>query len=180
MLPSRIKQIVLRKSSRRQGRINYADLVNGIVSHQSKWRVVLDSHQFQPDKFERIQGKDLTIDWLRAVGFKEPVIIKRDKDGTTDGLGMKMPEASLTVDDVRDYVGADTPVEVIDVATQSEQADWNMASWADYFKTEPKDRVYNVISLEITGTPLADKVQRPKVVRYCLFYVCGLALCMTR
>ncbi|OAQ25550.1 Clavaminate synthase-like protein [Linnemannia elongata AG-77] len=156
---------VLRKSSRRQGRINYADLVNGIVSHQSKWRVVLDSHQFQADKFERIQGEDLTLDWLRATGFKEPVIVKRDKDGTTDGLSMKMPEATLTVDDVRDYVGADTPVEVIDVATQSEQADWNMASWADYFKTEPKDRVYNVISLEITGTPLADKVQRPKVVR---------------
>jgi hypothetical protein len=124
---------------------------------------------FQSDKFERVQGKDLTLDWLRVTGFKEPVIVKRDKDGTTDGLDMKMPEATLTVDDVRDFVGSDTPVEVIDVATQSEQADWNMASWADYFKAEPKERVYNVISLEITDTPLADKVQRPKVVRYCPF-----------
>ncbi|KAK3831954.1 MAG: hypothetical protein J3R72DRAFT_373090, partial [Linnemannia gamsii] len=156
---------ILRKSSRRQGRINYADLVNGIVSHQSKWRVLLESHQFQPDKFERIQGKDLTVDWLRVTGFREPIIVKQDEDGTTDGLDMKMPEATLTVDDVRDLVGADTSVEVIDVATQSEQVDWNMGSWADYFKTEPKDRVYNVISLEITGTPLADKVRRPKVVR---------------
>ncbi|KAF9094578.1 JmjC domain-containing histone demethylation protein 1 [Mortierella sp. AD031] len=156
---------VLRKSSRRQGRINYADLVNGIVSHQSKWRVLLDSHQFQPDKFERIQGKDLTLEWLRTKGFKEPLIVKRDKDGTTDGLDMKMPPETLTVDDVRDLVGPEMPVEVIDVATQSEQLDWNMASWADYFKMEPKDRVYNVISLEVTDTPLADKVQRPKVVR---------------
>ncbi|KAF9929144.1 JmjC domain-containing histone demethylation protein 1 [Linnemannia zychae] len=156
---------VLRKSSRRQGRINYADLVNGIVSHHSKWRVLLDSHQFQPDNFERIRGKDLTIEWLRATGFKEPIIVKQDMDGTTDELEMKMPVTTLTVDDVRDLVGPDRPVEVIDVATQSEQADWNMASWADYFKTEPKDRVYNVISLEITDTPLADKIQRPKVVR---------------
>jgi len=133
---------------------------------------LLDSHQFLPDKFERIQGKDLTLDRLRTNGFKEPLIVKRDSDGTTDGLDMKMPEDTLTVDNVRDLVGPETSVEVIDVATQSEQLDWNLASWADYFKAEPKDRVYNVISLEITDTPLADKVQRPKVVRFVqLFFI---------
>lgn len=158
--------IVLRKSSRRTGKINYADLVNGIVSHKSKWRVLLDSHQFLPDKFERLNGKDLTMEWLRGTGFKYPVIVKRDEDGTTDGLDMKMPSKTLTVDDVRDAVGSETPVEVIDVATQSELYDWNMGSWADYFKAEHKERVYNVISLEITGTPLADQVKRPKVVRF--------------
>ncbi|KAF9113550.1 JmjC domain-containing histone demethylation protein 1 [Mortierella sp. AM989] len=156
---------LLRKSSRRTGKINYADLVNGIVSHKSKWRVLLDSHQFLPDKFERLNGKDLTMEWLRGTGFKYPVIVKRDEDGTTDGLDMKMPSKTLTVDDVRDAVGSETPVEVIDVATQSELYDWNMGSWADYFKAEHKERVYNVISLEITGTPLADQVKRPKVVR---------------
>lgn len=78
---------------------------------------------------------------------------------------MKMPPSSMTVDDVRDSVGPETLVEVMDVATQSELLDWNMKDWADYFKTEPKERVYNVISLEITGTPLADQVQRPKIVR---------------
>ncbi|KAF9997154.1 JmjC domain-containing histone demethylation protein 1 [Entomortierella chlamydospora] len=155
----------LRKSSRRTGKINYADLVNGIVSHASKWRVLLESHQFLPDKFERLEGKDMTTEWLRTTGFKYPVVVKKDQDGTTNGLDMKMPSVGLTVDDVRDAVGPETPVEVIDVATQSELPDWNMASWADYFKAEDKERVYNVISLEISGTPLADQVQRPKVVR---------------
>ncbi|KAG0366957.1 hypothetical protein BC939DRAFT_493203 [Gamsiella multidivaricata] len=156
---------LLRKSSRRTGKINYADLVNGIVSHQDKWRVLLDSHQFLPDKFPRVAGKDLTMNWLRSTGFKTPVIVKQDPDRTTDGLDMKMPPITLSVDDVRDAVGAETPVEVIDVATQAELLDWNMGAWADYFKMEHKERVYNVISLEITGTPLAEQVQRPRVVR---------------
>ncbi|KAG0198649.1 JmjC domain-containing histone demethylation protein 1 [Mortierella sp. GBA30] len=184
---------LLRKSSRKPGKINYADLVNGIVSHQSRWRVLLESHQFLPDKFERVEGKDVTMDWMRATGFKTPIIVKEEKKnrdtikeetndveakGTTGalssilsnandatGLGMRMPPKTLTVDNVRDAVGADTAVEVIDVATQSELADWNMGAWADYFKTEPKERTYNVISLEISGTPLADQVQRPRVVR---------------
>ncbi|KAF9438462.1 JmjC domain-containing histone demethylation protein 1 [Entomortierella beljakovae] len=156
---------LLRKSSRRTGKINYADLVNGIVSHQSKWRVLLDSHQFLPDKFERLNGNNLTLEWLRNTGFRNPVIVNRDHDGTTDGLDMKMPPAKLTVDDIRDFVGPETPVEVIDVATQSELSDWNLGSWADYFKSDHKDRVYNVISLEITGTSLAEHIQRPKVVR---------------
>ncbi|KAG0347766.1 JmjC domain-containing histone demethylation protein 1 [Podila humilis] len=154
-----------RKSSRKAGKINYADLVNGIVSHQDKWKVQLESYHFMPDKFERVAGKDMTMEWLRTTGFKAPVIIPRDSDGTTASLGMKMPPLSLTVDDVRDSVGPETPVEVIDVATQSEQTDWNMASWAEYFKMEPRERVYNVISLEISGTPLADQVTRPTVVR---------------
>ncbi|KAG0305643.1 JmjC domain-containing histone demethylation protein 1, partial [Dissophora globulifera] len=155
----------LRKSSRRTGKINYADLVNGIVSHRSKWRVLLDSQKFLPDTFERVSGSDLTLDRLRSTGFHHPVIIKPDSDGTTDGLDMKLPTAALTVDDVRDSVGSDTPVEVIDVATQSELLDWDMGAWADYFKSEPKERVYNVISLEISGTPLGDRIRRPRVVR---------------
>ncbi|KAF9421924.1 JmjC domain-containing histone demethylation protein 1, partial [Podila epigama] len=156
---------LLRKSSRKSGKINYADLVNGIVSHQDKWRVQLDSYQYLPNKFERVSGKDVTMEWLRATGFKAPIIIAQDEDGTTDGLEMRMPPVSMTVDDVRDAVGSETPIEVIDVATQSELQDWDMGAWAEYFKTEPKERVYNVISLEITGTPLADKITRPRIVR---------------
>lgn len=167
---------MLRKSSRKQGKINYADLVNGVVSHQSKWRVLLESNQFMPDKFERIENaENLTLDWLRKTGFKAPIVVPSGAPSTVkgehthatslEGLDMKMPPSTLTVDDVRDLVGPETPVEVMDVATQSELLDWNMRDWADYFKTEPKERVYNVISLEITGTALAKQVQRPRIVR---------------
>jgi F-box/leucine-rich repeat protein 10/11 len=178
---------VLRKSSRRQGKINYADLVNGVVSHQSKWRVLLESTHFLSDKFERIErAEDLTLDRLRKSGFKAPIIVParppsqpfggahvvgesgndaHHSRGSMNGLDMRMPPSSLSVDDVRDAVGPETLVEVMDVATQSELLGWNLRDWADYFKTEPKERVYNVISLEITGTPLAKQIQRPRIVR---------------
>jgi len=78
---------LLRKSSRKQGKINYADLVNGIVSHQSKWRVLLDSHQFLLDKFDRVQGKDVTLEWMRATGFKTPIIVKEDQINQNSNSG---------------------------------------------------------------------------------------------
>ncbi|KAF9905670.1 JmjC domain-containing histone demethylation protein 1 [Lobosporangium transversale] len=167
-IPKAGPSTLLRKSSRRTGKINYADLVNGVVSHNSKWRVLLDSHQFLPDKFERVQGRDLTLDRLRVTGFRSPIIVKQSMDSNdkiNEDLDMKMPPSTLTIDDICNAVGVDTPVEVIDVATQSEQADWTMGSWAEYFGAERHERVYNVISLEISGTPLGEQIKRPAVVR---------------
>jgi F-box/leucine-rich repeat protein 10/11 len=53
----------------------------------------------------------------------------------------------------------------LDVATQAEQPGWNMAKWADYFHSDDRDRIRNVISLEISGTKFAERIRRPKLVR---------------
>lgn len=57
---------------------------------------------------------------------------------------------------------------MVDVATQS-SSQWTLSRWADYFvKASDPDytgKVYNVISLEITGTPLAKRVRPPRIVR---------------
>ncbi|KAF9969433.1 JmjC domain-containing histone demethylation protein 1 [Actinomortierella ambigua] len=159
----------VRKSSRKTGRVNYADLQNGHVNTESKWKVILDSQRYLPDKFERIQGNQVTLERLRATGFTSPLIIKKgDQDYSSvdrNGLEMQMPPSTYTVADVRDAVGKDTPVEVIDVATQSEVPGYDMERWADYFGSEHKERIYNVISLEISDTDLADQVVRPRIVR---------------
>jgi hypothetical protein len=78
-----------------------------------------------------------------------------------------MPDAKLTVSDVADIVGHETPLEVIDVATQSNSPGWTLGKWAEYYNKEPsaRDKVRNVISLEISGTPLADRVLPPRLVR---------------
>lgn len=54
-----------------------------------------------------------------------------------------------------------------DCATQSASPGWNLGKWADYYELEPakRDKVLNVISLEISGTELADMVLPPKIVR---------------
>jgi len=54
-----------------------------------------------------------------------------------------------------------------DVATQSNVPGWTLGKWAEYYNQEPsaRDKVRNVISLEISGTELADKVLPPRLVR---------------
>lgn len=53
----------------------------------------------------------------------------------------------------------------LDVATQAEQPGWTMDKWADYFHSNDRDRIRNVISLEISGTKFAQDIRRPKLVR---------------
>jgi hypothetical protein len=54
-----------------------------------------------------------------------------------------------------------------DVATQSNLPGWTLGKWADYFNTpaDKRDKIRNVISLEISGTPLADRILPPRLVR---------------
>ncbi|CAO3695769.1 unnamed protein product [Rhizopus stolonifer] len=77
---------------------------------------------------------------------------------------MTMP-SELSVQQVAELVGRDCAVEVMDVATQAEITGWTLGRWADYFSNPVRDRIRNVISLEITGTRLAEKITRPQVVR---------------
>lgn len=126
---------------------------------------MLDSRTFRDHDFMTIDGTTMTVDYLRTIGFTRPLLVRRDQDGSTKGLGMVMPPTSFSVDDVKDAVGDRHKVGVIDVATQSEAQDWTLGQWAEYFKTEPKDRIRNVISLEVSDTVLAGQIQVPQVVR---------------
>lgn len=68
-------------------------------------------HKFAPDRFQRLNGEELTKDWAERKGFSEPVVIPGDSKG---GLGMVMP-TDLTAKKVTDLVGEDTKVEVIGI-----------------------------------------------------------------
>ncbi|KAF9304397.1 JmjC domain-containing histone demethylation protein 1, partial [Podila horticola] len=121
---------------------------------------------------QRITGHNLTLEYLRATGFSLPIIVgesqkttRSRKSDSLASLGMKMPPHDLTVEAVRDAVGGERVVPVIDVASQSEMDEWTMDRWAEYFCEESKARILNVISLEITGTRLAEQIVLPRVVR---------------
>ena len=55
-------------------------------------------------------GSDLTEEWLYndATAMSEPIIIEKP-----DGLGMVMPPSSLTVPEIANVLGSETPLEVI-------------------------------------------------------------------
>ncbi|KAJ9119019.1 hypothetical protein QFC22_003508 [Naganishia vaughanmartiniae] len=121
---------------------------------------------------------------------REPIIVPSVRGGF-ESTGGKVPtKEEFGIDDVVRLVGKDTMVDVIDIATQA-SSKWTLARWAYYFKTgippttsnkntssngskratgndtggPTVTKVYNVISLECTGTDLAKLVRPPRLVR---------------
>lgn len=152
-----------RKSSRSQARLNYADLNEGNAAGDERiWGKLLAVKSFKRDKFKRYTANQVNMDLLRKTGLREPFVVEQNEPE----LDMRMPKNDITVYDIARLVGGDDhPVEVIDVASQSESPGWTMGRWAEYFHSKERDRIRNVISLEISGSDLAEQVTRPKIVR---------------
>lgn len=51
-------------------------------------------------------------------------------------------------------LGPDTRVPTIDVETQTSGPRMTLAEWARYFDSDEKERLLNVVSLSLAGTPL--------------------------
>ncbi|KAJ7070349.1 jumonji superfamily protein [Mycena belliarum] len=153
-----------RKSDRKRNYQDYASLNLGLASDPNRWLRMLENKTFEPENFKRMHGSDVTVEWLEEDedAMTEPILVEKP-----DGLGMKMPPNDFTVEDVAELVGEEVPVEVIDVASQSASPGWNLGKWADYIELEPeaREKIYNVISLEVTGTKVGDLVLPPKLVR---------------
>ncbi|CAE6433383.1 unnamed protein product [Rhizoctonia solani] len=170
-----------RKSTRKRARLDYANIEAGVPPAQTdpnRWMAMIQDKTIHPDSFKRARGEELTKEWVEREewAMTEPVVIE-----SPEGLGMTMPEPEFTINDVVELVGADVPVEVIgtprsplsthshsvaDVATQSTSPGWTLGAWAGYYNTpEPRDKIRNVISLEVSGTPLAEKISPPRLVR---------------
>ncbi|CAO3629596.1 unnamed protein product [Cunninghamella blakesleeana] len=92
--------------------------------------------------------------------MKEPLVIL-----DSQGLDMNMPPKETTVADIAKLIGEEQSIEVIDVATQSDVPGWTLGKWAQYYHSPNRDRIRNVISLEISGTEFAKNITRPKLVR---------------
>lgn len=56
-------------------------------------------------------------------------------------------------------------MEVIDCASQSSLAHWTLRQWAEYYQSPDRDKVRNVISLEVSETRLGKMVVAPELVR---------------
>ncbi|KAG8874642.1 JmjC domain-containing histone demethylation protein 1 [Tulasnella sp. 331] len=169
-----------RKSSRKRAQPIYlsSSSSSALASSSNKWLEIIETKALSKDRFQRKLGSEVTKAWLQTddTAFREPFVIE-----SPEGLGMQMPgwkngeegvsdeeaHVAFDVDDVCRIVGGDTPLEVIDVATQSTSPNWTLSKWAEYYKTpaSERDKIRNVISLEVTGTPLADQITPPTLVR---------------
>ncbi|KAI8340251.1 hypothetical protein BC941DRAFT_348809 [Chlamydoabsidia padenii] len=149
-----------RKSKRDSVKLNYADMNEGLAGDEKIWGKLLNTKTFAVDRFKRYTGDQVTLERFRKQGLKEPFVVI-DKEQ----LDMKMPSSETTVAGIAKAVGEDREVEVIDVATQLDTPGWTMGKWAEYYGNPDRDRIRNVISLEISGTDFGNEIIRPKLVR---------------
>nr|XP_061792053.1 lysine-specific demethylase 2A-like [Nerophis lumbriciformis] len=118
------------------------------------------SQSFKSDRITRMQGKDFTYEFFQRGGLRDPIIFEK-----MDGLGLKMPDPSFSVSDVKMFVGSRRMIDVMDVSTQK-GLEMSMAQWTRYYETAPplRDKLYNVISLEFSNTKLENLVKRPSTL----------------
>ncbi|GAA5912839.1 hypothetical protein JCM8208_006441 [Rhodotorula glutinis] len=165
----------LRKSSRstRAQGIDYANLDAHLPASVDRWSRTISAREASgaivdgfagEGAFRRFEdGHDLSREgdeWVYGdKGMTEPFVVVKQ-----DGLGLKMPR-DLTVKQVAELVGPRTPLEVIDCASQSSLANWTLGQWADYYEDPSRDKVRNVISLEVSDSRLGEMVTAPELVR---------------
>ncbi|WFD29077.1 [histone H3]-dimethyl-L-lysine(36) demethylase [Malassezia sp. CBS 17886] len=161
-----------RQSARARPETNYAAIQEGKPPDPlGRWARLLGHYEGHPDAVRRVPAHVWTKEWLDTGdgAFAAPVIVPAgdERDGTPSIRGMKVPPRTMTVREIARLVGNDTDVEVVDVKTQMSSRAWTLADWADYFETPAaqRDKVLNVISLEVTGTPMAPLVVAPAMVR---------------
>ncbi|TEB36060.1 Clavaminate synthase-like protein [Coprinellus micaceus] len=160
-----------RKSLRKRPVQDYASLDGGANTDPKRFLKQLENKRLKPSPFRKMKGEEVNLEWLEdESAMTEPVVIE-----VPEGLGMKMPESEWSADDIASELGEGMPVEVMDCATQSNSPGWTLGRWADYMEASPSDRlksgkwgkggVYNVISLEVSGTKVGEMVLPPKIVR---------------
>lgn len=119
---------------------------------------------FQPYNRPLKPATEVTKEAFATLGFEEPFVVKNAAE-----IGLFLPsKGDLTIAKVVEALGVNFRIPVIDVAKQETlDEQWTLFEWSKYFNKPPEQRekVYNVISLEISNTPLEKRIQRPTVVR---------------
>ncbi|KAK3610617.1 hypothetical protein CHS0354_009076 [Potamilus streckersoni] len=104
-------------------------------------------------------GNTFTKEFIEENGFDVPVLVEKK-----DGLGLTVPPSNFSIQDVENYVGSMREIDVIDVARQ-EDYKMLMREWTEYYNSPNRDKIFNVISLEFSGTKLTELVVPPTIVR---------------
>ncbi|KAL7412846.1 hypothetical protein BDY24DRAFT_391284 [Mrakia frigida] len=163
------------------GGIGGNDWPSRFADYETKGKITLGGYVEMRGEEVQKEAIGTREDWEEEeVGVMACPVVARAVDGA-EGLerevvkmGGEMPDArELTVRGIAELNGPDTPVEVVDVANQSSSklvpgtnSPWTLGAWASYYDTpaDKKPGTFNIISYEITGTPLAKMVKPPRIV----------------
>lgn len=126
------------------------------------WHAVAESRPLVTGAFPPTKASALTLEWLETdpKAFTEPIFIV-----SPEGLGMHVLPNLMSISEIAAAVGPEKAIDVIDVASQSGLSNWTLGKWASYFEDPQREKIRNVISLELSSTALRDKVVSPNIVR---------------
>lgn len=79
-------------------------------------------------------------------------------------LKLTTPGKNFKIRELVDLLGAKRIVDVMDTATQKGFT-MTIEEWVDYFEKFPRDRLLNVISLEVSKSGLDELYEPPEIVR---------------
>lgn len=149
------------RPKRSKAGVDYTALDAGehVNAFRHAYTSMIEARSFAPPAVTVVDGRDLRKEYLDKHGFTQPIVVR-----SPEGLDMSIP-SDLTVSQVGNLLGPETPLEVMDVPTQGEDKGWTLGKWTEYYNGSAIERVRNVISLEVTDTALGAKILRPKVVR---------------
>lgn len=104
-------------------------------------------------------GSELTLGSLDEHGFKRPIFVQNK-----DNLGLVVPSSDeINLTKIENIVGSDYVIEVIDVEKQAIKK-ITLNELSTYYETKPRNKIYNVLSFEISKTKLNKIIKLPSIV----------------
>lgn len=115
--------------------------------------------QIREKHLQELPGEAITLHLIQKNGFEKPILVTKP-----NGLDLRVPPKSFLVRDVRNCVGHQRIIDVMDVKTQK-NIEMSMKDWCKYYESKNRDRLLNVISLEFSHTKLDELVESPLIVK---------------
>jgi len=132
-----------------------------------KYKQMLESKVITKAELVSVPGGDMAEHISREGGVREPTLVT----GGPEACGLQIPSNPYSLHDVAKELGLDYAVKIIEVGTQEEihkdsGIPYSLSEYAAYLDGATADhKVLNMISLEFSGTSLAEKVIAPAFVR---------------
>ncbi|PKI83791.1 [histone H3]-dimethyl-L-lysine(36) demethylase [Malassezia vespertilionis] len=150
--------------------MDYAAIEDGRSANPiARFMACMDRSAHLPSIARIVKPDTWTQAWManEADALSTPTIVPAAKQGRDSIPGMRILARDTSIRKIAELVGPETNVEVIDVRTQMSSSAWTLDEWASYFETPPahREKLLNVISLEVTGTPLGRMIEPPEMVR---------------
>ncbi|CAF3589268.1 unnamed protein product [Adineta steineri] len=107
----------------------------------------------------QLKGNQVNVEYLIKNGFTKPILV-----ANRDGLELSLPSRTITLAEISDLVGPDRFIDIIDCEKQVTYK-MGLDEYIEYYENFERNKIYNVLSLEISNTKLGEQVITPRLVR---------------